>query len=74
MPLHLEKGALKPASTDGPLSDAVPTSCGDGPPIARRDPIREQIIAVVQGDLRLELPDARSRTPSRARPIPSCTC
>ena len=33
-PLHLEKGALKPASPDGPLSDAVPTSCGDGPPLA----------------------------------------
>ena len=45
MPLHLEKGALKPASSDGPLSDAVPTSCPGGPPIATGDPIRERIIA-----------------------------
>jgi hypothetical protein len=44
-PLHLEKGTLKPASQDGPLSDAVPTSCGDGPPVAAGDAVRDQIIA-----------------------------
>jgi hypothetical protein len=31
-PMHIEKGALKPASSDGPLSDALPASCGDAPP------------------------------------------
>lgn len=40
MPLHLEKGALKPAGDD--LVDAVPASCGDGPPPAQRDAVREQ--------------------------------
>ena len=45
MPLHLEKGTLKPASSDGPLSDAVPTSCEGGPAFAAGDPIREQILA-----------------------------
>ena len=44
-PLHLEKGILKPASADGPLSDAVPTSCEGGPPLAATDPIRDQILA-----------------------------
>ena len=44
-PLHLEKGTLKPASSDGPLIDAVPTSCEGGPPFAASDPVRDQIIA-----------------------------
>jgi hypothetical protein len=44
-PLHLEKGVLKPASSDGPLADAVPTSCEGGPPFAATDPIRDRIIA-----------------------------
>ena len=58
MPLHLEKGTLKPASSDGPLSDAVPTSCGDGPPIAAGDPIREQILAAFKATYGSELPNA----------------
>ena len=45
VPLHLEKGVLKPASEDGQLTDLLPKSCGDGPPIAAGDPIREQIVA-----------------------------
>jgi hypothetical protein len=31
-PMHIEKGALKPAASDGLLSDAVPASCGDAAP------------------------------------------
>ena len=55
MPLHLEKGALKPGSSDGPLSDAVPTNCAGGPPIRRGRPDPRADHRVVQGDLRLEL-------------------
>jgi hypothetical protein len=38
--LHIEKGALKPA--DGPLADALPASCGDGPAPAQKDAALEQ--------------------------------
>jgi len=40
-PLHLEKGALKPA--EGELAEAVPARCGDGPPPASRDAVKEQV-------------------------------
>jgi hypothetical protein len=39
-PLHLDEGTLKPAQ--GELAAAVPASCGDGPPPAPRDAMKEQ--------------------------------
>lgn len=39
-PMHIEKGELKPAQGD--LADAVPASCGDGPPSDRKDSALEQ--------------------------------
>jgi hypothetical protein len=42
-PMQIEKGALKPASADGPLSDALPESCGDAPP-TKADATRAKII------------------------------
>lgn len=39
-PIHIEKGALKPASGD--LAEAVPESCGDGPPPPKKDAALEQ--------------------------------
>lgn len=38
--LHIEKGALKPAK--GPLAEALPASCGDGPAPAPKDAALEQ--------------------------------
>lgn len=38
--LHIEKGALKPAK--GPLADALPASCGEGPAPAQKDAALEQ--------------------------------
>lgn len=59
-PLHLEKGMLKPA--EGELAAAVPASCGDGPPPAPRDAIKEQAgkaFAVTYGSICQTLaPDA----------------
>lgn len=39
-PLHLEKGVLKAA--EGDLVDALPPQCGDGPPAARGDAVKDQ--------------------------------
>lgn len=39
-PIHIEKGALKPSSAD--LADALPESCGDGPPPPGKDAALEQ--------------------------------
>lgn len=39
-PIHIEKGELKP-STDA-FEDAVPASCGDGPPPPKKDAMLEQ--------------------------------
>lgn len=39
-PIHIEKGALKPSAAD--LADAVPKSCGDGPPPPKKDAALEQ--------------------------------
>lgn len=43
-PMHIENGALKPASDDGPLAYAVPESCGDAPPVKAEDHLRDQVI------------------------------
>jgi len=40
MPMHLEKGSLKPS--DGPLSDALPASCGDAPPVEEANSLTDQ--------------------------------
>ncbi|MFU0503592.1 DUF1176 domain-containing protein [Pseudaminobacter sp. NGMCC 1.201702] len=40
MALHIEKGALKPA--EGPLEDALPATCGDGPAPTPKDAVLEQ--------------------------------
>lgn len=42
-PMHLEKGTLTPA--EGDLAEILPASCGDGPPPAPRDKVREAIVA-----------------------------
>ncbi len=42
-PMHIEKGALKPASADGPLADALPQGCGDAPP-QKADATREKVV------------------------------
>lgn len=39
-PIHIEKGELKAAS--GPFEDAIPASCGDGPPPPKKDASLEQ--------------------------------
>lgn len=40
-PLQLEKGVLKAA--EGDLVDALPSQCGDGPPAAPGDAVKEQV-------------------------------
>lgn len=39
-PIFIDKGALKPSTSD--LADAVPASCGDGPPPPKKDEALEQ--------------------------------
>ena len=39
-PIHIEKGALKPSTAD--FEEAVPPSCGDGPPPPKKDAALEQ--------------------------------
>ena len=39
-PIHIEKGALKPSTAD--FEEAVPLSCGDGPPPPKKDTALEQ--------------------------------
>ena len=39
-PIFIDKGALKPATAD--FEEAVPASCGDGPPPAKKDAALEQ--------------------------------
>ncbi|RUV41511.1 MAG: DUF1176 domain-containing protein [Mesorhizobium sp.] len=39
-PIFIDKGALKPSASD--FQDAVPTSCGDGPPPPKKDEALEQ--------------------------------
>ncbi|TGQ73049.1 MAG: DUF1176 domain-containing protein [Mesorhizobium sp.] len=39
-PIHIEKGALKPSTAD--FEEAVPASCGDGPPPPKKDTALEQ--------------------------------
>ncbi|RWN34048.1 MAG: DUF1176 domain-containing protein [Mesorhizobium sp.] len=39
-PIHIEKGALKPSTAD--LEEALPPSCGDGPPPPKKDTALEQ--------------------------------
>jgi hypothetical protein len=39
-PIHIEKGALKPAT--GSLDEAVPEQCGDSPPPPKKDAMLEQ--------------------------------
>ena len=39
-PIFIDKGALKPSTAD--FEDAVPASCGDGPPPQKRDAALEQ--------------------------------
>ncbi|BAV44974.1 Protein of unknown function DUF1176 [Mesorhizobium loti] len=39
-PIHIEKGALKPSTAD--FEEAVPPSCGDGPPPPKKDVALEQ--------------------------------
>ncbi|OBQ84146.1 DUF1176 domain-containing protein [Mesorhizobium sp. WSM3873] len=39
-PIFIDKGALKPSTSD--FQDAVPTSCGDGPPPPKKDEALEQ--------------------------------
>jgi len=39
-PIHIEKGALKPSTTN--FEEAVPPSCGDGPPPPKKDTALEQ--------------------------------
>ena len=60
-PMQIEKGALKPASDDGPLTDAVPESCGNAPPV-KADATRDGIVTAFKaayGDIcRTLMPDA----------------
>jgi Protein of unknown function (DUF1176) len=42
-PMNIEKGELKPGSADGPLSDALPKSCGDAP-TTKADATRDKIV------------------------------
>ncbi|MER9948831.1 DUF1176 domain-containing protein [Mesorhizobium sp. M0047] len=39
-PIHIEKGALKPSTAD--FEEALPPSCGDGPPSPKKDTALEQ--------------------------------
>ncbi|OBQ61226.1 DUF1176 domain-containing protein [Mesorhizobium erdmanii] len=39
-PIHIDKGALKPSTAD--FEEAVPPSCGDGPPPPKKDAALEQ--------------------------------
>lgn len=39
-PIHIEKGALKPSTAE--FEEAVPPSCGDGPPPPKKDAALEQ--------------------------------
>lgn len=39
-PIHIEKGALKPVTAD--FEEALPPSCGDGPPPPKKDAALEQ--------------------------------
>ncbi|MER9303244.1 DUF1176 domain-containing protein [Mesorhizobium sp. M0293] len=39
-PIHIEKGALKPSTAD--FEEALPPSCGDGPPPPKKDTALEQ--------------------------------
>lgn len=39
-PIHIEKGALKPSTAD--FEEALPPSCGDGPPPPKKDAALEQ--------------------------------
>ncbi len=43
-PIHIEKGELKPSTAA--FEDAVPDSCGDGPPLPRQDAVLEQARAM----------------------------
>lgn len=43
-PIHIEKGELKPATTA--FEDAVPESCGDGPPPPKKDAVLEKAKAL----------------------------
>jgi hypothetical protein len=50
-PLHIEKGTLKPA--EGPLEEALPERCGDGPPPPEKDAALEEAkaqFAAIYGD------------------------
>jgi len=40
-PIHIEKGALKPSTAD--FEQALPPSCGDGPPPPKKDTALEQV-------------------------------
>ena len=44
-PMHIEKGQLKPASQDGPLSNALPQGCGDAPPQKAEDETTDKVVA-----------------------------
>lgn len=62
-PMHIEKGSLKPASTDGgPLADALPQGCGDAPPQKAEDDTTAKVLAAFRatfaGDCETLAPDA----------------
>ncbi len=43
-PIHIEKGELKPSSAA--FEDAIPTTCGDGPPLPGKDTVLERAKAM----------------------------
>ncbi|MEP6564823.1 MAG: DUF1176 domain-containing protein [Mesorhizobium sp.] len=47
-PIHIEKGALKPSTAD--FEEAVPPSCGDGPPPPKKDTALEQVKKMIAAD------------------------
>lgn len=59
-PIHIEKGALKPA--EGELSKALPESCGDGSPPPKKDAVLEQakraFAAMYEGQCDADRPDS----------------
>jgi hypothetical protein len=48
VPLHIEKGSLKPSK--GNLDDALPTECGDGPPPPAKDALLDKAKSLFTAD------------------------
>lgn len=60
-PIHIEKGELRPSTVDFP--QAVPESCGDGPPPPKKDAVLEQakkaFLAAYAGQCDEQTPDGK---------------